>query len=91
MGDDTINWEQIFAALQPASRLSLLMLIAAEPGKRHKELSLRSGLAGTCWHHLQVLVRAGLVTRDDVDKNDVRYYVNKPRVQQVIGLLSKLL
>jgi len=91
MEDSSINWEQIFAALQPASRLSLLMLIATAPGMRHKELSLSSGLAGTCWHHLQVLVRAGLVTRDDIDKNDVRYYVNKPRVQQVIDLLNSIL
>ena len=83
----TMNANAVFTALHPASRRILLDLLMHNPGLRHKELSIMSGLAGTCWHHLMVLYRAGLITRDEIDKDDVQYAIDKDGINAVIEYL----
>lgn len=84
----TMNANAVFTALHPASRRILLDLLMQHPGLRHKELSIMSGLAGTCWHHLMVLYRAGLITRDEIDKDDVQYAINKEGINAVVEYLQ---
>ena len=84
----TMNANAVFTALHPASRRLLLDLLKQYPGIRHKELSIISGQAGTCWHHLMVLYRAGLITRDEVDKDDVQYAINEAGIKAVIAYLE---
>ena len=86
----TISADEVFTALHPASRRILLQLLAEHPGMRHKELSIMSGLAGTCWHHLMVLYHAGLITRDEIDKDDVQYAINKEGLHAVAKYLISL-
>ena len=83
----TMNANAVFTALHPASRRILLDLLMQHPNMRHKELSIMSGLAGTCWHHLMVLHKAGLITRDEIDKDDVQYAINKEGINAVIEYL----
>lgn len=84
----TVSVNDVFTALHPESRRILLQLVSEHPGIRHKELSIMSGLAGTCWHHLMVLYRAGLITRDEIDKDDVQYAINTVGIKAVIEYLK---
>jgi predicted transcriptional regulator len=86
----TISASAVFTALHPDSRRILLQLLAEHPGLRHKELSIMSGLAGTCWHHLMVLYRAGLINRVEIDKDDVQYSINKEGLHSVARYLISL-
>lgn len=86
----TLSANEVFAALHPESRRLLLQLLAEHPGIRHKELSLMSGLAGTCWHHLMVLYHAGLITRDEIEKDDVQYAINREGMLAVADYLRSL-
>jgi len=80
----------LFAALSVESRRNLLELVVSNPGMRHKELSLVSGQAGACWHHLHTLVKAGLITKTVLGRDDVQYFPNPVRIGELIGYFTKM-
>ncbi len=77
---------ECFAALGEPQRFTLFLTIIRNPGKdrlflqaTHPEIKDAWSPTST-WHHLQVLAKSGLVTKDVLEKKDVRYYVSRTSV-----------
>jgi len=81
----------LYEALMPAPRRELLRLVRELPGSTNSELARLTGMTSVCWHHLRFLVRAGLLTKDEEDRGNVRYYINKAGVNKVRAFLDGLI
>lgn len=80
----------LLLALGENTRWSIFKAISALGRGNRTEISKKCGNINTTWHHLNVLVSAGLVIRDEVDNRDIQYSINKDTLQKLVGVLGEM-
>jgi DNA-binding transcriptional ArsR family regulator len=79
-----------FKALSDESRYAVFMAVLHTPGGDRNAITIKAGVSSTVWHHLEYLVKTGLVIKEKQDSKDVRYYVNTANVKHLAEHLEAL-
>jgi DNA-binding transcriptional ArsR family regulator len=69
--------DPMFKMLAVRTRVRIIESLARTGPMTHADLSARMEKPLGVWTHLQKMVHAGLLLREDVDESNVRYHLNK--------------
>lgn len=67
----------MFKMLSVRTRVRIIEALARSGPMTHADISARMEKPLGVWTHLQKMVRAGLLIREDVDESNVRYHINQ--------------
>jgi len=85
--------EQIVAMLRALGnpvRWEIFLAIAQLETTNRTAIALETGYLNTAWHHISILVKSGLVLRDEIDTKDVLFSINKDALQLLAGVLGEI-